>query len=186
MSCFYTNFLKALVFFCKILTIHEINCCWFSYTAFCFSFNSAFQFLQVMEVTPDSEPLVLHKNDHDVHDIVNNTDAVGVFLDILSPPYNFRLPDNCSTDHGTRYITYYRVAGSAPSDVRPSGTTDRIIVIIFAFIAWISQCFSNLMNGIWFWWFMLIGWLVDLLFIDWLHYFNCIILTALFTFLYIL
>ncbi|OQV26165.1 hypothetical protein BV898_00287 [Hypsibius exemplaris] len=85
---------------------------------------------EVTVVTARSDPLLLHKNHQDIHEIVNNSETtVCLFIDILSPPYHFRLPDSSDTRHGHRYITYYRELGPASPAVCPTGA-DKVYVIL--------------------------------------------------------
>jgi hypothetical protein len=70
-----------------------------------------------MHMTADSGPLLLHKNRQDVHEISNDSDVLGLFIDILSPPYDRRLRDNWPRQQSDRYVTYYREAGVASPEV---------------------------------------------------------------------
>ncbi|GAU92566.1 hypothetical protein RvY_04630 [Ramazzottius varieornatus] len=77
-------------------------------------------------VTPDIYPLLIHRNNGDVHEVCNETDEMAVFIDILAPPYDFRIPNGAEQTHAHRYVSYYRELGPASPDVLKAATLENV------------------------------------------------------------
>lgn len=77
-------------------------------------------------MTPDTYPLLIHRNNEDVHEVCNETDEMAVFIDILAPPYDFRIPNGAEQTHAHRYVSYYRELGPASADVLKAAALENV------------------------------------------------------------